>query len=138
MATKLAKEWLKASLSDLMNIEAIFDNVFLTHIIAFHAQQAIEKSFKAMIENQNQKIPRVHSLRKLIELVDTKIEYDLELIKLLDALYIESRYPTDLGLLPYGKPTLDDAKEFYNFALMVFEEVCRQLDIDREELQATF
>jgi hypothetical protein len=43
-----------------------------------------------------------------------------------------------LGLLPYGKPTLDDAKEFYNFALMVFEEVCRQLDIDREELQATF
>jgi HEPN domain-containing protein len=138
MATKLAKEWLKASLSDLMNIEAIFDNVFLTHIIAFHAQQAIEKSFKAMIENQNQKIPRVHSLRKLIELVDTKIEYDLELIKLLDSLYIESRYPTDLGLLPYGKPTLDDAKEFYNFALMVFEEVCRQLDIDREELQATF
>lgn len=138
MAIKLAKEWLKASLSDLMNIEAISDNVFLTHIIAFHAQQAIEKSFKAMIENQNQKIPRVHSLRKLIELVDTKIEYDLELIKLLDSLYIESRYPTDLGLLPYGKPTLDDAKEFYNFALMVFEEVCRQLDIDREELQATF
>jgi CRISPR-associated protein Cas1 len=85
MAIKLAKEWLKASLSDLMNIEAISDNVFLTHIIAFHAQQAIEKSFKAMIENQNQKIPRVHSLRKLIELVDTKIEYDLELIKLLQS-----------------------------------------------------
>jgi len=38
MATKLAKEWLKDSLSDLMNIEAISDNVFLTHIIAFHAQ----------------------------------------------------------------------------------------------------
>jgi len=48
-----------------------------------------------MIENQNQKIPRVHSLRKLIELVDTKIEYDLELIKLLDSLYIESRYPKE-------------------------------------------
>jgi len=42
MATKLAKEWLKASLSDLMNIEAIIDNNFLTHITAFHSQQSVK------------------------------------------------------------------------------------------------
>ena len=134
MATELAKEWLKASLSDLMNIEAIIDNDFLTHIVAFHAQQAVEKSLKAMIEYKNQKIPKVHSLRKLITLVDDKIEYDLELIKLLDSLYIESRYPTDLGLLPYGKPTIEDSKEFYSFALKIFEEVCLKLKIDKSEL----
>jgi len=134
MATKLAKEWLKASLSDLMNIEAIIDNNFLTHITAFHSQQSVEKSLKAMIENKNQKIPRVHSLRKLIELVDNKIEYNLELIKLLDSLYIESRYPTDLGLLPYGKPTLEDAREFFDFAQSVFDEVCQKLNVSKYEL----
>jgi len=134
MATKLAKEWLKASLSDLMNIEAILDNDFLTHIIAFHAQQAVEKSLKAMMENRNQKIPKVHSLRKLIVLIEDKIDYDLELIKLLDSLYIESRYPTELGLLPYGKPTLEDAKEFYDFAYNIFEDVCKQLDVVKSEL----
>lgn len=134
MATKLAKEWLKASLSDLMNIEAIIDNDFLTHIIAFHAQQAVEKSLKAMIENRSQKIPKVHSLRKLIVLIEDEIDYDLELIKLLDSLYIESRYPTELGLLPYGKPTLEDAKEFYDFAYNIFEDVCKQLDVVKSEL----
>lgn len=134
MATELAKEWLKASLSDLMNIEAILDNDFLTHIIAFHAQQAVEKSLKAIMENRNKKIPKVHSLRKLIVLIESEIEYDLELIKLLDSLYIESRYPTDLGLLPYGKPTLGDAKEFYNFAHKIFDDVCKQLNVEKREL----
>jgi len=135
MATKLAREWLRASLSDLMSIEAILSNDFLTNIVAFHAQQSIEKSLKAIIENKKQKIPRVHSLRKLIELVDKRNdEYDLELIKLLDSLYIESRYPTDLGLLPYGKPSVEDAKEFYDFAQKIFEDVCRDLDINKNEL----
>jgi len=134
MATRLAKEWLKASLSDLMSIEAILSNDFLTHIVAFHAQQSVEKSLKAMIEDKNQRIPKVHSLRKLIALMDNEIEYDLELIKLLDSLYIESRYPTDLGLLPYGKPTVEDSQEFYDFALKVFESVCQKLEINKSEL----
>jgi len=134
MATKLAKDWLKSSISDLMNIEAILDNDFLTHIVAFHAQQAIEKALKAVIENRNERIPKVHSLRKLIEIMDEDIEYDLELIKLLDSLYIESRYPTDMGLLPCGKPTLEDSREFYEFALKVFEDVCLKLGVDRSDL----
>jgi len=28
----------------------------------------------------------------------------------INEIYIDSRYPADLGLLPYGKPTLEDAK----------------------------
>ena len=41
----------------------------------------------------------------------------------MDDLYIESRYPGDLGLLPNGKPTIADAEEFYNFAKEIFEKV---------------
>jgi len=52
----------------------------------------------------------------------------------LDDLYIESRYPGYLGLLPNGKPSLEDAKEFYDFALMIFNRICELLNIDKNEL----
>ena len=135
---KNAIEWLKAANDDLILLDDIIDNQHITNLIAFHSQQAVEKTLKAYLEAKGDKVPKIHKIQTLIDRVELDFSQDDELIQLLDTLYIESRYPTDLGLLPYGKPTLDDAKEFYNFALMVFEEVCRQLDIDREELQATF
>jgi len=58
-----------------------------------------------------------------------------ELLQLLDELYIDSRYPGDMGLLPYGKPTLEDAKEFYEFAQSVFDKVCEILAVDRDMLK---
>jgi len=61
-------------------------------------------------------------------------EYE-DLIQLLDKLYIDARYPGDLGLLPYGKPTLEDAKEFYDFALDMFDRVRSILSIDETELR---
>jgi len=39
-----------------------------------------------------------------------------------------------LGLLPHEKPTLEDAKEFYDFAKKVFQEVCKELDVSEDEL----
>jgi hypothetical protein len=39
-----------------------------------------------------------------------------------------------MGLLPYGKPTLEDAKEFYNFANKLFTRVCILLNIDEEQI----
>ena len=45
-----------------------------------------------------------------------------DLLDSLNSLYIDSRYPGDMGLLPHGQPTLEDAREFYEFALDVFRE----------------
>ena len=39
------KEWLKASNDDLLTIGKLLNDAHLTHIVAFHAQQSIEKSF---------------------------------------------------------------------------------------------
>jgi len=36
---KLTEEWLKAAIDDLNVIERIIDDVHLSHIVAFHAQQ---------------------------------------------------------------------------------------------------
>lgn len=41
----------------------------------------------------------------------------------LDAVYIEARYPGDMGLLPTGKPTEDEAAELYGFANDIFQQL---------------
>jgi len=50
---------------------------------------------------------------------------DIEIINILDSLYIESRYPGSLGFLPDGKPELNDVKEYYRFAKEIHEKVMR-------------
>jgi HEPN domain-containing protein len=47
---QLTREWLNAAGDDLITIENLLDNPILTNIVAFHSQQAIEKSIKAIIE----------------------------------------------------------------------------------------
>jgi len=135
MNIKMAKEWLKASQDDIKVISNIIDLGDLTHIVAFHSQQSVEKSLKALLEYQNKPVPKIHKITKLITSIDGFIVYDKELINLLDSLYIESRYPGDMGLLPYGKPTLEDAKEFYEFANDIFEKVCQILEVDKDSLK---
>ena len=41
----------------------------------------------------------------------------------LDSLYIDARYPGDLGLLPDGKPSREDAKSFYKFAKDILNKI---------------
>ena len=61
----LAIEWLRASYLDIENLKYIKDVEYLTPMIAFHSQQAIEKSFKAIIVFYDNKIPKQHDLLKL-------------------------------------------------------------------------
>ena len=48
---------------------------------------------------------------------------DVECLLLLDQLYIDARYPGEFGLLPDGKPSLDEAKVFFTFAGKVYNKV---------------
>jgi len=132
---KQAIEWIKAANDDLDNISYIIKIKHLTNIVAFHSQQAIEKLFKALIEYKKIEFVKTHNLEKLYKKLENIIEVDYESLELINELYIESRYPGDMGILPYGKPTLEDAKEFYTFAQDIFDKVCNILDIDKESLK---
>jgi len=46
---KTTKEWFDSAESDLLLISEIHLNEELTHLAAFHAQQAVEKSFITII-----------------------------------------------------------------------------------------
>jgi HEPN domain-containing protein len=47
---KISEEWLKAAKDDLRVADKIIADETLTHMVAFHSQQCIEKSLKAVME----------------------------------------------------------------------------------------
>ena len=48
---------------------------------------------------------------------------DLTYIKKLDEVYTEARYPSDLGLMPYGKPTIEETEKLYEFAKNLYDTI---------------
>jgi HEPN domain-containing protein len=126
---KSTNEWLLSAESDLQLIGLIISQENLTHLAAFHAQQSIEKTFKALIEEFDLGFVKTHSLELLYNKVHAKIllQVDADQLVLLDQLYIEARYPGELGLLPDGKPTIIEATSFYSMARQLFEETRQSL-----------
>ena len=124
----LTEEWLKAAKDDLDVIARIIDDAHLAHIVAFHAQQCVEKVFKALLEEHEIDTPRIHNLVTLYGKAEAFLRYnlDLQLLKTLDSLYIDARYPSGLGLLPDGKPDREESQRFYNFAKEVYELIKNQ------------
>lgn len=120
---KTTNEWFLSAESDLLLIQEINSIENLTHISAFHAQQSIEKSFKAVIEEFDLGLSKTHSLETLYNSVRDRItvKFDTDILIILDQLYIDSRYPGEMGLLPNGKPTLTKGKEFFRVAQKIFE-----------------
>lgn len=121
----ITKQWIEAAELDLENIKLILVNDRLTGHVAFHAQQAIEKSAKAILEEFNHSSQKIHSLQKLFKLVSShiKIEIDEDIIIALDSLYTESRYPGELGLMPYGQPDTKEAQLYYEYAKKVHSQI---------------
>lgn len=131
---KVTEEWLNAADDDLRVIARIAQDEDLTHMVAFHAQQAVEKSLKAVIEEYELGSVRVHSLERLFEIVRPYIEIETDplTIEMLDKLYIDARYPGNLGLLPNGMPSLAYAERFHAFARAVHENTKAALKVKQQ------
>lgn len=116
---QLTREWLKAAGDDLIAIESLIDNPILTNIVAFHSQQAIEKSLKAIIEEFDIAFIKTHSIQTLFLKIENILSFSVNelIVSELDRLYLDSRYPGDFGLMPFGKPTLEEAEMYYQEAL---------------------
>lgn len=127
---KVTEEWLRAADDDLRVIERICGDEYLTHMLAFHAQQAVEKTLKAVIDEYELGSVRIHSLERLFEIVRTRVEIEADprIVEMLDKLYIDARYPGNLGLLPNGMPSLVLAEKFQALARAVYREIKSKLE----------
>ena len=88
---------------------------------------------EAPLEEKEQEIKKTHNLDFLNKQIVKFITLDLnvETLRLLDKLYVESRYPGNWGTLPDGKPSLEDAKDFYNIAQNIFSQIESYLSQDQ-------
>jgi len=120
---KATNDWFLSAESDLLLIQKIASDENLTHLAAFHSQQSVEKSFKAIIEEFDLGYIKTHSLETLYNKVKgrIKLNIDTEMLVVLDQLYIDSRYPGAFGLMPDGKPSVLEGKEFFRLALEILE-----------------
>jgi HEPN domain-containing protein len=116
-------QWLQSAYDDLLVIREIISNELLTNMVAFHAQQAVEKSFKAILEEFENAVPKIHTLETLLPKVGLHVQFStvsLDLLEDLDKLYTDARYPGDFSLLPSGKPTTAEAKGFSELAHEIY------------------
>lgn len=130
----ISGDWLKSARSDLLTMEALLGRDELTAVVAFHAQQCVEKALKALIEEYELGGIKSHDLITLNEIVLKvwDIGMDEDTLALLNKLYIDSRYPGALGFLPHGAPDLAEAKDFFEFAGNLFELVKTRLESPTE------
>ena len=125
----IAEAWLLKAGEDLEAIRFLRGNPRLTGVVAFHAQQCVEKCLKAVAEERKGTVPRVHDLRRLWEVVADQFTsgFDIDVLRELTDIYTDCRYPGDLGLTPSGQPTEADAARFETFADHVHATVLSML-----------
>jgi HEPN domain-containing protein len=124
-----AEYWLESAKDDLILIEEIIKNEHLAHMVAFHSQQAIEKSMKAVLEEKENNVPRIHNIITLRGKIENYIKFDIDqdIFDQINELYIDARYPSELGLLPGGKPSRKVAEKFFGMAEEIYENIYRYL-----------
>ena len=122
---QITQEWLKSAESDFKLMDKIIGDADLTSQIAFHAQQAIEKLLKAILEEFEIIYPKTHSLKNLLARIPKDIIHisNDDLIILMEQLYIDARYPSALGLLPDGKPNIAEAQAFLFLATEIKNQI---------------
>jgi len=127
---KQTRDWVLLADGDLCAAEIILnDESHLTNICAFHCQQAIEKYLKAYLIEKSVPLIKTHDLIKLNGMINEveSIGIDEKKLFAVNEIYIETRYPGELGLVPSGMPTNEEAKEFIEYAKEIKAIIYRSL-----------
>ncbi len=112
--------WYIHAREDYETINLITDT-HLYRVRCFHSQQLAEKIIKAALYEGGIKVPRTHNITYLVSLFDFEIPINKNDMEFLSTIYIESRYPPDIGLLPEGEPTEADALRAENAAKQIYD-----------------
>jgi HEPN domain-containing protein len=128
---KQVEAWIDFAEKDLLTVSEIIGNQNLTNIVTFHCQQAVEKFFKAFILENGKPLMKIHNLLALYgtikEIID--LEFNEDLLSTINDIYLESRYPGEVGLLDDGSmPTIEQANQFFIFAKEVETKIKQELN----------
>ncbi len=118
------EEWLFAAEDDLLAAKKLAREERLTNVVSFHCQQCLEKCFKAVIEEKGNPSIKSHDLFRLQLYAKIQVsDSEMTLIGIINEVYIDSRYPGDMGLLPYGKPTFTEIDTFILLCETIYNRI---------------
>ena len=90
---KITEHWLKVASDDLLAAKQLLSVDGLSNLVAFHAQQCIEKSMKALLEETELPNVKTHDLMRLYRILQPEITIsDTATLVFLNGLYTDSRY----------------------------------------------
>jgi HEPN domain-containing protein len=116
---------------DISIAELAVDNAELSGEVVFHCQQAVEKYMKAFLAKNKTPFKKTHDLTELhIKIKEIK-DWCIDETKLerLNDLYIETRYPSNIGFFPdHSLPTKEDAQTYLAFAKSVASIVKEEIE----------
>jgi HEPN domain-containing protein len=104
---------------DLGAAEFLFTRPEFTGEVTFHCQQAVEKYLKAFLTRKNIFFRKTHDLAELYSKIKEIKDWNIDeaMLERLNDLYVEARYPSNIGFLSDGSiPTQEKAKIFLEFA----------------------
>ena len=126
------KSWIAFADRDLEAAKSLLRNEYVANVVLFHCQQCIEKCLKAILEEHEMQIPKIHSVVRLFGIITENLELGVEIdedaLNLLDDIYIDTRYPSGLGLLPTGFPSQEEADEVLKIAMKIYDNVLLYLN----------
>jgi len=125
------EDWIQLADKDLYAAEILLKDEYpLTNIVAFHCQQTIEKYLKAFLIEKEIPIVKTHDLIRLNGLINEVYDSGIDENKLMtiNEVYIESRYPGELGLMPDGMPSYEQAKVFFEYTKEVRMIIMKELE----------
>jgi HEPN domain-containing protein len=125
-----AERWLELANEDIEMADYAFSRRIFRQT-CFHAQQAVEKALKGLLDARLGTHPKSHSLEQML-LYDAGIHTELRKWRTpcrnLDRFYIPTRYADALpGLLPAGEPTETDAQDALNDAKAIVTEIRKKI-----------
>lgn len=127
-----AVEWLFFAKRNIDTAVLLYNVNHYEDIIGIELQQALEKVLKSVCAFQNLKIPKEHDLVKIYFLTEPFIvlaEKEIVILRMATDYYKEDRYPNPY----YQLPSREEIKDVLDFTMMLFETVCKTLDIKTDE-----
>jgi len=129
VARRLSHGWLAKAESDVRVCERLLEeSAEFAEAIAFHAQQAAEKSLKALLVARQVEFPKTHDLERLLELAalgDGPLADKLANAAELTPYGVEFRYPGE-----YAPVSAETAAACVSIARRVFDEIAGRLRED--------
>jgi HEPN domain-containing protein len=128
---KQTKVWIEFAEKDLLTVSEIMANSELANVVVFHCQQAIEKYFKAFLLENDKPLIKIHNLLTLYGTIKEIIDFGLDedILSTINDIYLESRYPGEIGLLDDGSmPTVEQAAQFFAFAKEIEVKIKNELN----------